>query len=281
MTAPGEASAAGFVGRCIEQMLDRAGLQPRQRVNYIAQTLELGYQLARRRMIGETPWTVDEVARLANSCGETLATLFATDGPQDRAGTGEAAEFVLGAIRIPCRVWIGAKPTSRLASPLLAVQPAKGQWLVVPAADALEADSFEVERVLIQFGEAKRHRVAVLDDDQDVADSIVDYMNTTGLDAKAFYALDELPGLVESSPFDGYVIDWLIDQQNARSLIAAIRANSPSCPIVLLTGQLVKGNADEGELASIASFYRLTYFEKPIRSSSLLSALQLGFEANA
>lgn len=278
MSEPDEASATGFVDSCIAQLLKRAGLQPRQRVNYVAQTLGLGYQLARRRMIGETPWTVDELSRLANSCGETLTSLFAVDGPQDPGGTGEDAEFVLGAVRIPCRVWVGAKATSRPASPLVAVQPAKDQWVVVPATDALETGSFEVERLLIQLGNAKRHRVAVLDDDHDVANSIVEYMNATGLDARAFFSLDELVGLVESKPFDGYVIDWLIDHQNARSLIAAIRAKDPGCPIVLLTGQLQTGYADESELASISSFYRLTYFEKPIRTSSLLSALQLGLE---
>lgn len=275
MSEPEEASAAGFVDSCIARMLERAGLQPRQRVNYVAETLGLGYQLARRRMIGETPWTVDELARLASSCGETLTSLFAV--AQDPAGTGASAEVVLGALRIPCRVWIGAKAASHQMSPLVAVQSAKDQWLVVPSTDALGAEAFEVERVLIQLGKAKKHRVAVLDDDKDLANSIVDYMNATGLDAQAFYSLDELIGQLESRPFDGYVIDWLIDHQNARSLIAAIRAKNSASPIVLLTGQLEEGYADESELASISSFYRLTYFEKPIRTSSLLSALRLGF----
>ncbi|MGZ4371796.1 MAG: helix-turn-helix domain-containing protein [Gaiellaceae bacterium] len=277
MSSPEEASAAGFVDGCIARMLERAGLQPRQRVTYVAQTLQLGYQLARRRMIGETPWTVDELARLANSCGETLTSLFADDAAPGLVRTGQAAEFVLGPVRIPCRVWIGDKATSRKVSPLVAVQPTKDQWLVVPTPDAPEAESFEVERVLIQLGNAKKQRVAVLDDNEDIAKSIVEYMNGTGIEAQAFFSLDELMAEVEAKPFDGYVIDWLIDQRNARSLIAAIRAKDQSCPIVLLTGQLVNGNADESELASIASYYRLTFFEKPVRTSSLLSALQLGF----
>ena len=281
MSGPGEASAAGFVDECIARMLERAGLQPRQRVNYVATTLELGYQLARRRMIGETPWTVDELARLANSCGETLTSLFADGGATGLIRTGKPAEFVLGPVRIPCRVWIGNKAMARMVSPLVAVQPTKDQWLVVPTPDAPEAESFEVERVLIQLANAKKRRVAVLDDNEDIAMSVVEYMNGTGIDAQAFFSLDELMGQVDAKPFDGYVIDWLIDQQNARSLIAAIRAKDPSCPIVLLTGQLVNGNADESELASIASYYRLTFFEKPVRTSSLLSALRLGFELPA
>ena len=276
MSVPEEVSGAAFVDGCITRLLERAGLQLRQRVNYVAQTLDLGYQLARRRMIGETPWTVDELSRLASSCGETLTTLFAFDGSRDPVGAGEVAEVVIGLVRIPCRVWVGAKAASRQASPLVAMRQA-GQWVVVPATDARDVDSCEVERVLIQLGKTKRQRVAVLDDDHDVANSIVDYMNATGLDAQAFYSLDELTGLVEAAPFDGYVIDWLVDHQNARSLIATIRAKDPACPIVLLTGQLEKGNADESELTSISSLYRLTYFEKPIRTSSLLSALQLGF----
>lgn len=282
MSASEETPAAGFVDKCIARMLERAGLQPRQRVTYVAQTLELGYQLARRRMIGETPWTVDEIARLASSCGETLTTLFADDGvAPGLAGTGQAAEFVLGAARISCRIWIGDKAATRRVSPLVAVQPTKDQWLVVLATDAPEAESFEVERVLIQLGNADKQRVAVLDDNEDIAKSIVEYMNGTGIDAQAFFSLDDLMLQVEAKPFDGYVIDWLVDHQNARSLIAAIRSKDPSCPIVLLTGQLVNGNADESELASIASYYRLTFFEKPVRSSSLLSALRLGFERRA
>jgi len=273
--------AASVADSFITRLLDRAGLQPRQRVTYVADTLAIGYQQARRRMNGETPWTVDEVARLAASSGETLTSLFAADSADGVSGTGEVAELALGHVRIACRVWVGAKATSRQMSPLVALQPTKDQWVVVPTTDALGAESFEVERVLIQLGKTKKHRVAVLDDDQEIATSIVGYMNATGLDAEAFFSLDDLMTQVAAKPFDGYVVDWLIDKQNTRSLIAAIRAKDQTCPIVLLTGQLQRGNADESELASIASFYRLTYFEKPIRTSSIMSALQLGFELRA
>jgi len=261
----------------ITRLLARAGLQPRQRMTYVAQTLGIGYQQARRRMIGETPWTVDDVARLAASCGETLSTLFSAESPDEPTGTGTAAEIALGQARVPCLVWIGAKATSRQLSPVVALQQAKDQWLVVPTANALGEESFEVERVLIQVGKPKKHRVAVLDDDEIIATGIADYMNATGLDARAFFSLDELLEEISVKPFDGYVVDWLIDKQNTRSLIATIRAKDQTCPIVLLTGQLQRGNADESELASIASFYRLTYFEKPIRTSSIMSAMQLGF----
>ena len=261
----------------ITRLLARAGLQPRQRMTYVAETLGIGYQQARRRMIGETPWTVDDVARLAASCGETLSTLFSAESPDEPTGTGTAAEIALGQARVPCLVWIGAKATSRQLSPVVALQQAKDQWLVVPTANALGEESFEVERVLIQVGKPKRHRVAVLDDDEIIATGIADYMNATGLDARAFFSLDELLEEISVKPFDGYVVDWLIDKQNTRSLIATIRAKDQTCPIVLLTGQLQRGNADESELASIASFYRLTYFEKPIRTSSIMSAMQLGF----
>jgi len=246
-------------------------------MTYVAQTLGIGYQQARRRMIGETPWTVDDVARLAASCGETLSTLFSAESPDEPTGTGTAAEIALGQARVPCLVWIGAKATSRQLSPVVALQQAKDQWLVVPTANALGEESFEVERVLIQVGKPKKHRVAVLDDDEIIATGIADYMNATGLDARAFFSLDELLEEISVKPFDGYVVDWLIDKQNTRSLIATIRAKDQTCPIVLLTGQLQRGNADESELASIASFYRLTYFEKPIRTSSIMSAMQLGF----
>lgn len=277
----GDTPASGFADRCIERLLDRAGLQPRQRANYVAQTLEIGYQQARRRMNGETPWTLDEVTRLAASCGETLTSLFANENDDASIGGAAAGELAIGSVRIACRVWVGAKATSRQTSPLVAVQPVKDQWRVVPTGDALGSDSYEVERVLIQLGKSKKHRVAVLDDDRDIATSIVGYMNASGLDAQAFFTLDELIKEVDAKPFDGYVLDWLIDKQNTRSLIAAIRAKSPLCPIVLLTGQREKGNADETELAATATFYRLTYLEKPTRSPSIMSALQLGFELQA
>jgi ActR/RegA family two-component response regulator len=281
MTEPDEASATGYVGRSIARMLERAGLQPRQQINYVAQALDLGYQLARRRMIGETPWTVDELARLATSCGETLTSLFADEEEAQASDPGLAAELVLGAVRVPCQIWLGSRTGSRPASQLVAREAVRGQWVVTLATEGHDGTAHAVERLVFQSATAKRHRVAVLDDDRDLADSIADYMNHTGLDASAYYSVAELTKQQKRESFDGYVVDWLIERETARPLIASIRLTSPACPIVLLTGQLETGKADESELASIATSYRLTYFEKPIRTSSLLSALQMGFESPA
>ena len=262
---------------CVNRLLERHGVGERKRASVLEKALGQSYQQVRRRLIDESAWTLEELRDIADHFGETLQSLVA-DSP---SGNTASALLVSGSLRIPCSVWLGETPQLARPGPLVATRPTAGEWLVVPAGEAAGVESYEVKRLLIQATTRSARRIAVLDDDRDLAQSIAQYMNEVGLDATAFYTVDDLSKAVSVEPFDGYVIDWLVNKQSARTVIVEIRAQSSTCPVVVLTGQMRDGHLEESELSAAAAAYRLQYFEKPVRTSAIMSALELGFERRA
>ena len=262
---------------CVSRLLDRHGIPERRRAAALEKALGLTYQQVRRRLLDETAWTLEELRDLADHFGENLPSLVSDPSSESTA----SAVLVTGSLRIPCSVWLGDTPQMARPGPLVATRPTADEWLVVPAGEAAGVESYEIKRLLIQATTRSARRIAVLDDDRDLAQSIAQYMNEVGLDATAFYTVDDLSKAVSVEPFDGYVVDWLVNKQSARAVIIEIRAQSATCPVVVLTGQMRDGHLEESELSAAAAAYRLQYFEKPVRTSAILSALELGFERRA
>lgn len=77
--------------------------------------------------------------------------------------------------------------------------------------------------------------------------------------------------------FDGYVLEWILVEDGVRStvrdLVAFIRSHDASCPIVVLTGEVRTGIADEADIAAAMAEYRLKFFEKPALLSIISAAL--------
>ena len=79
----------------------------RHRVEKPFQVLEelfdLSYSTARRRLVGEFAWPLEDLKALANKFGESLAEMITKiDGDGGETGT-----FEVGQIRKSCRVWVG------------------------------------------------------------------------------------------------------------------------------------------------------------------------------
>src|SRR5205814_5436467 len=90
---------------------------------------------------------------------------------------------------------------------------------------------------------------------------------------------EHLRDALETTSFDGYILDWILDESDARDLLPLIRAKNPTAPLIILTGQIKEGQAREDDLASTIATYRAQLYEKPTRALSLFNALELGFEA--
>ncbi|MFW8642730.1 hypothetical protein ACOJBO_08045 [Rhizobium beringeri] len=125
-----------------------------------------------------------------------------------------------------------------------------------------------------------RRRVAVLEDHADTAQTIVHYMEIAGFEAAAFN--DPGKVLYDSVDFDGYVLDWIIERdarrQTALELVQNIRARNARCPIIILTGQVRTGNADEENIAAALAKYNLKFFTKPASMPILIAALNSSFK---
>jgi len=253
-------------------MLDRHGVPERQRIRALEAAIGISYTQVRRRMIGEAPWTIDEIKKLASHFHEPLIPIMSAlaDAP------GIPASLPFGGAAMPCTIWPVGEPLPGRIGPMVAMHDSTtDQWTVAPAAEVSDSPSYELARLL--FERAPPRRVAVLDDDRDSAQSIVDFLGAKGLDAQPFNCAIDLLAAMESQPFDGFVVDWLLGDNTAKDLLSKIRARVPSGPVVILTGQIATGAASEDELVMVGASYRALLFEKPTRPLSIFNALQVGF----
>jgi DNA-binding NtrC family response regulator len=123
-------------------------------------------------------------------------------------------------------------------------------------------------------------KVAVLDDDQDAAASIAELLVRQGLNATAFTSTQGLVAATQSETFAAFVLDWLVGDTTAASLIAQLRAKPAlvNAPMFLLSGNLsVGGVPSDPELAQAIRLHRLHYRVKPcsaiVLARELLNAL--------
>jgi ActR/RegA family two-component response regulator len=265
----------------IEQLLERHGVAKRERLQLIADHLGLAYQQVRRRMLGNVDWSLDDIQRLGERFGETLDQVVSGQSAANATSSGGGpAMLVIGDLKIPCVASIGLPLSPGQHADLVAVQLPGGEINIQPMSDVRDAVALQVLGVSVkpELHYSTRRRVAVLDDDQKLAANTVAYMQSGGLDAMAFHTVAGLISAIASTRFDGYVIDWLVSEESALNLIVELRRTDPNCAIVVLTGQLAPGNVNESELIRLASTYRLSYFEKPTRTSSIMSTLEVAFE---
>jgi CheY-like chemotaxis protein len=262
------------ISKAIEAVLDRHAVPERQRLATLQAAVEMSYQQVRRRMAGESPWNVDEIQRLASHFGEPLFGLLATLVDD----VGRQATLHLSGVALPCSIWLGpvAPPRTRIG-PLVAVAGESGDhWLVVPPAEAGERPAYEVKRLI--FEGARPRRVAVVDDDAELAAGIVQFLREKGLDAIAYRTAESLLAALETSRFDGFILDWMLGDGHIRELLPAVRDRHPAAPVIILTGPTGAGGAREDELEATLAVYRAQLYEKPTRMLSLFTALDLGFE---
>lgn len=233
----------------------------------------LSYAQAHRKLNSSAAWTLEELSRVAEHFGETLAELLEAAADD----VSHAARLSIGTVRMPCQIWIGEPVGSTPAAPLVAMQ-AQGGWLVVPSSEATSSAAREVRRLVARPASEPLKRVAVLDADPASADGLAAQLAVNGLRTQAFHAVDELMEAEASQRFDGYVLDWRLGGGGgtARALIRSIRERDAQCPIVVF-GELGSQLADERDVADALTTYGLMFHEKPVRAVIVAADLARAF----
>jgi hypothetical protein len=253
----------------VRALLERHGIPKHRHSSFIGEFFNLSRAAAHQRVNKSTAWTLDEFQQLADRFGETLAEVVGATTPH----SGTDAVLRVGALQVGCRVWFARETDDASSDALVAMQTA-GSYVVVPATAAMGQDSLRIARLEIGHGKAVVPRVAVFDDERDVANALCAHLRSVGIDAVAYYTAEDLLADIPQGLFDGYVIDWLLpNNQTAVPLLAAVRNQPKRSALVLLTGKTRNGSADPAEVAAAASNFKAQLVEKPVQPPFLLSAL--------
>ena len=254
----------------VRALLDRHGLPRYRQSAWLADAFGLSYSQAHRRLNGTSPWALEDLAQLAELFGESLSDLIAA---HDRR-PGVSSTLRIGAETISCRIWIGNTIAAPAPGSVFAVK-SKSAWVIATTADREEGEAFEIVRLEARPATDKQRRVAVLDDDSNITASMVSNFELLGFSAWPFSNAADL--LSAPTSFDCYVLDWVVDDETVLDLVASLREASPTCPIVILTGQVATGAIDASDIADAIKRYDLLFCEKPVRAPILAAMLSRAF----
>ena len=261
-------SPSSLAVACVRALMERHGLPKYRQSAWLADAMGLSYSQAHRRMTGVSPWTLEDLAKVAALFGETLADVVAVTQP----GAAVPGTMTVGATAMPCRIWLGDEVDRQSAGPVVAIRTAAG-WSAIPASEATDVVVYRIEKIEARPAEATRKVIAVLDDDEDLTNSICAHFEASGYDARPFYRIADLLASAAAQRYDGYVIDWIVGETSVLKLVAALREQDPRAPIVVLTGQVLTGVVEEVDIAEAVRRYGLTFSEKPVRSAILEASL--------
>lgn len=268
-----DAQAESRGGQLVRLLFERNAVPRRARSKIVEDVLGISYHAAHRRVIGKIPWDIEEIERLAKHYAMSLADLL---GEENTADAQEGLFLVAGS-RIPCRFWLDKRPgaTSDLRAWL-----DNGDWLVGGADAARQQDGLPVQSAHLKPSRPQGPRIAVLDDSQEVTDSLTSYLRSSGFDPCGFTSLQPLEdALAAGTRFGGYVLDWMIDATNVTRLVEHIRQVDRACPIVVLTGKVRDGEVNESDVARVVAAHKAAYFEKPAPTAIIAAQLERGIES--
>lgn len=266
------AADTAFINKVVRAIMLRHGVTERQHSNKLSEILGLSYSQA-HRIINGGDWTVRQLSAVAEYFGETLSSLIGErESPasspigQDEVEAHDAI-LVLGTYQLLCRVWIG-DPLFHLPRNVEYVAlESEGAWRVVEATASPESGLiYKVEKIEVAIKKPDAPSIAIVDDDENSANNLRDFLNESGFDATAFYDLSTVEHAIQERKFDGFVVDWYLCQRTAESLIKQIRSfANPSVPILLLTGEVQTGRAQVSDVARIIRQFDVIYQDKPIK----------------
>ncbi|WP_345541609.1 helix-turn-helix domain-containing protein [Variovorax defluvii] len=267
-----------LAAQCVSALLDRHAVPRRKHAAIVTEVLGLSYSQGHRRLTTDATWTLEELGTLAEYYGESLSDMVSLGRSEAMLG----AMLKIGSTLVPCRFARGPAVHKPRPNALVATL-IDSDWYVVPATSELATQAYDIVRMVIEPSSALSRRIAVLDDHADSAATIAGYLKSAGYDPTPFTDLRSITAAAEGRSFDGYVLDWILEKDGTRNtvhdLVASIRSRDTHCPIVVLTGEVQTGVADETDIATAMARYRLKFFEKPARLPIISAALAASFAA--
>lgn len=258
-------------------LLSKLGYPKHKHVGVIEKLTQLSRGAATRKLTGLSPWDINEYAE---HCAELGSNIFDALGAVEAAAMTPAT-LVAGDEKIPCLARLGGAAESGTTCQFVATQK-QLSWYVERLQLPLPAGAYVVEKMVFPASDplktAEAKTVAVLDDDEDVCDTLVDGLTLDGFKALAFYNVQDFLTALQNAKFDAFVLDWMLSTGTAEDVLSAIRADHPHEPIALLTGKAADLGVQISRLTACLTKYDARYFTKPTPIPVISEALRRSSE---
>jgi CheY-like chemotaxis protein len=268
---PSEEGPLSLAAQMVRALLERHGIAKHRHSSFVGEFFNLSRAAAHQRVNRSAAWTLEELSALAQHFGETLTHVVAAHA----TSTSKPATLRIGGANVECRIWLAEGAPDPTTDSFVALENG-GAYAVVPTTAISSRAALRIARVelVLAHPSSSTLRIAVLDDEEDVARALCDQLRSAGLEAVPYSNAQDLVAAIANAPYDGYVVDWLLAEGNAAPLLATLRGLQQPAAVVLLSGKMRSGSADPVDVASAATTYRVQVIEKPTRLPLLLSALE-------
>jgi CheY-like chemotaxis protein len=265
------------VNHALIAILRRHGVATSRFISTIEELTGLPAYGARRRLQEQSPWTDDDVRTIATHFGEDAAAILASTVHGQPPLPGRI-EF--GDISLSCSYWADqGEPSDQVLGPWVAVPPPTAldhdPWIVMPIEELADRRAISVRALYVDFTRLRR-RVAVVDDEPSVADSLSTILRLKGFEASAFTDVESFQSAQDLRGFDAFIVDWVLGTRDARDLISWIRRRDAAAPVLVLTGRLASNGVSEREVDAAVNAVRGELMEKPARAFKVVRFLQKG-----
>lgn len=252
----------------------------REHASWLSATLSIDRTGAWRKLNGRTPWSDADLMDVATGLNISLEDLFAAMVSKDDSAAvqdqgsepyvssdAERGTVLMAGVSKEVELVIGSACSPGGLHDIVAVCR-DGAWVCISGAEAAESrePAFEVKRIR-GWSEAPKMRIALLDDEPIVTAHAKELIATQGLHGECFETIGELQDAMQKTPFDAYVLDWLVCGKTSEELIRKVRQmeDGKHKPIVIVTGEITTGMVTEGDLTRVTQEYNCTTKEKPVR----------------
>lgn len=267
------------LGEIIAKALTMKGIPKQKHISHTSRVLDITTAAAQKKMTGASNWEVSQLIKVIDSIDMKMSDFF--DIYNYSVNEVHNATWHDGKANVKCKIYLSNAssndPTEYSALKI------NDEWVVFHTDDIKDEVLFESKRSIeiIQLyphkQNVKKHRIAILDDEKNIVDSLKEIIVNNEYLVDAFYEISSLEECLKYSPYDAYILDWVIGTKTVFNTIKEIRnSQNKNAMILVLTGQL-SGIADS-EITSAINDYDITGpHEKPIKASVIKSLVDKHF----
>jgi len=259
----------------VRRFLVSHGVKEHNHASEIARIIDVDRSQSYRRLKGDVAWSHTDLRAIAHHFGALDELLLPRDDLARFAQPG--GDGVPALIRVQ-----GLPPTGLLvpgpelapgeSSDLVAIRSGSGWEVHVNGDEPLGARRHAIEALTIR---SHPHlQVALLEDDTRAADALVEAFRPLGIVATPFADSDALREAIAHRRFDAYVLDWLLAEGTAASIVEEIRGHRAHVPILVVTGALMADSEMEKSLLELSAQWNFSTLDKPVRPMNLANALK-------
>ena len=273
--APTEPAASLAVRR----FLAAHGVREHNHASEIARIINVDRSQSYRRLKGDVAWSHTDLRSIAQHFGATDDHLlpneeFARTGAPTGALPTDAVPATIRVAHLPPNGLLvpGAELGPGDSSDLVAVKSAGGWEVWIDGDEPPGARRHAVDALTVR---SQPHlQVALLEDDTRAAEALAEAFRPLGIAATRFADGPSLLHAMTQRRFDAYVLDWLLSEGTAATVVEEIRQHGPHIPIVVVTGALAVDSEMERTLLDLSAQWNFSTLDKPVRPMNLANALK-------